>query len=52
MPALCLQTLAATYIVLPTQNGVIHIRQIIPQAMLLAGLHLSISALFGWNHSQ
>ena len=52
MPALCLQTLAATYVVLPTQNGVIHIRQIIPQAMLLAGLHLSISALFGWNHSQ
>jgi hypothetical protein len=52
MPALCLQALASAYVVLPTQNGVIHIRQIIPQAMLMAGLHLPISALLGWGGSQ
>ena len=34
------------------QNGVIRIRQVIPQAMLLAGLHVPISALFGWGRSK
>jgi hypothetical protein len=43
---------ALTYVVLPTQNGVIHIGTIIPQAMLPAELHLWISALFAWGRSQ
>ena len=52
LPILCLPALAVTYVVLPTQNGVIHIGKTIPRALLLAGLHLRISALFGCGRSQ
>jgi hypothetical protein len=45
MPILCLPPLVVIYVVLPTQNGVIHIRMTIPQAMLLAEQDLPISAL-------
>jgi hypothetical protein len=51
VPILCLLSLAVTYIVLPTPNGVIQIRMIIPLAIPLAGPPWFVSALPAWGRS-